>query len=270
MSSVSYFMESPEETERLESKTDTAIVLKQARWAGLHPGMSVIDVGCGPGKTSSALIEAVRPGGRVVGIDASHERLEYARQKYAKEDLSFSQQNALEDLSGLGTFDFVWCRFFLEYHRESADQLYANLDRLVRPGGILCLIDLDYNCMTHFGLPPRLERAIHSIIDSLGKSSDFDPFAGRRIYTRMFDMGYSELDVKVSAHHLIFGALEEEDRNNWEYKLKAVARQTGSSFSEYPGGYEELAEEFRTFFEDPRRFTYTPMILCRGRKPLMK
>jgi len=270
MNSLSYFMESSEETSRLDSKADTAVVLSQARWAGLHPGMSVVDVGCGPGKTSAALIEAVRPGGRVVGLDASAERLEYARRQYSTDGLTFTRHDALEDLSELGVFDFVWCRFFLEYHRESADRLYANLDRLVRPGGILCLIDLDYNCMTHFGLPARLEKAIHRIIDCLGQNSDFDPFAGRRIYTRMFDMGYTELDVQVSAHHLIFGTLEEGDRRNWEQKLKAVARQTSSAFSDYPGGYEEFADEFREFFEGPRRFTYTPMVLCRGRKPLVK
>lgn len=270
MNTISYFMECPEETSRLDSKTDTATVLSQARWAGLHPGMSVIDVGCGPGKTSAALNEAVRPGGRVVGIDGSPERLGHARRQYETDGLSFYQHNALEDLSELGEFDFVWCRFFLEYHREGADRLYANLDRLVRPGGILCLIDLDYNCMTHFGLPKRLETAIHGIIDCLGRNSNFDPFAGRRIYTRMFDMGYTELDVQVSAHHLIFGALEEGNRRNWEQKLKAVARQTTSAFSDYPGGYDEFADEFLQFFEGPRRFTYTPMIHCRGRKPLMK
>ncbi len=270
MTPQAYFMESSEETFRLDNKTDMTTVLSQARWAGLHPGMSVADVGCGPGKTSAALLEAVIPGGRVVGIDASTERLDFARGQYGSEGLQFYQGDALNNLDELGTFDFVWCRFFLEYHRESADKLYANLDRLVRPGGILCLIDLDYNCMTHFGLPPRLEATIHQIVGGVANETDFDPFAGRRIYTRMYDLGYTELDVQVSAHHLIFGPLAERDRFNWEQKLKAVARQTSFSFENYPGGYDEFAAEFRTFFEDPRRFTYTPMILCRGRKPSMK
>jgi len=270
MTSPIYFMESDEETFRLDNKTDAATVLTQASWAGLHPGMSVADVGCGPGKTSAALLDAVRPGGRVVGIDASHERLEYAQEHYGTEGLEFHHSDALNDLEELGPFDFVWCRFLLEYHRERAGQLYASLDRLVRPGGILCLIDLDYNCLTHFGLPVRLEATIHQIIRGLERKTDFDPFAGRRIYTQLYDMGYQELDVQVSAHHLIFGPLEERDRHNWEQKLKAVARQASFTFDSYPGGYEEFAAEFRTFFEDPRRFTYTPLILCRGRKPSVK
>jgi len=33
------------------------------------------------------------------------------------------------------------------------------------------------------------------------------------------------------------------------------------------GSYEEFKSEFIKFFRDPRRFTYTPIVLARGRKP---
>ncbi len=36
---------------------------------------------------------------------------------------------------------------------------------------------------------------------------------------------------------------------------------------DYPGGYRGFFSDFDAFFNDPRRFTYTPMILCKGRKP---
>ena len=29
---------------------------------------------------------------------------------------------------------------------------------VLKPGAILCLIDLDYNCLTHFEMPERLEK----------------------------------------------------------------------------------------------------------------
>jgi hypothetical protein len=47
-----------------------------------------------------------------------------------------------------------------------------------------------------------------------------------------------------------------------------AAQNSGYGFEGYPGGYGEFLEEFRTFFADPRRFTYTPVICCRGQKPL--
>jgi SAM-dependent methyltransferase len=267
MSSKSYFMESKEEAFRLDYKTDPSSVINQARWAGLHPGMRVVDIGCGPGKTSSCLLSAVEPGGSVVGVDASEDRLAFAKANYATDGLEFVCHDALEGLSTLGQFDFVWCRFLFEYHRERFADLLSTLDSLVCPGGIICVADLDYNCLSHFGLPERLEKTIQSIVEGLQKTTDFDPYAGRKLYSSLYDLGYTELDVQVSAHHLIFGSLDDKDHHNWEQKLKTAASQVPCAFELYEGGYEEFTEEFRDFFKDPRRFTYTPLIICRGRKP---
>ena len=38
-------------------------------------------------------------------------------------------------------------------------------------------------------------------------------------------------------------------------------------FDDYPGGSDGFIKDFNEFFHDPRRFTYTPLILCTGRKP---
>ena len=42
-----YLMESEAEAIRLDVKTDGRAVERQARWAGLKPGMRVADLGCG-------------------------------------------------------------------------------------------------------------------------------------------------------------------------------------------------------------------------------
>ena len=50
-------------------------------------------------------------------------------------------------------------------------------------------------------------------------------------------------------------------------RVKASIKNSGYQFREYEGGYEEFFEEFKRFFNEPRRFTYTPLISCRGYKP---
>ena len=70
MSNINYLMENDEEAIRLDLKTDISAVEQQALWAGLKPGMRVADIGCGPGKITSALYNMVLPGGSAVGIDA--------------------------------------------------------------------------------------------------------------------------------------------------------------------------------------------------------
>jgi SAM-dependent methyltransferase len=264
---LEYLMEDPLEIERLERKTAPAAVLMQAHWAGLSAGMRVADIGCGPGLTSCILAGAVQPGGQVVGIDFSAERIQHARNRYQQEGLAFQQQDFFGDLTSLGSFDFVWARFVFEFHRSRAKELVANLNRLVRPGGILCLIDLDNNCLSHDGLPARLNETIQDVVSGLESKADFDPHAGRRLYGHLFELDYQEIRLDMTSHHLIYGDLNEVEGYNWERKMMVAARRSGCDFARYRGGFNEFAVEFAASFQNPRRFTYTPLISCCGRKP---
>ncbi|MDT8443336.1 MAG: methyltransferase domain-containing protein [Desulfuromonadales bacterium] len=264
---LEYLMEDPQEIERLERKTDPQEVLAQARWAGLSEGMRVADIGCGPGLTSSILLHAVQPGGQVVGVDCSAERILHAQTRYQRQGLLFQQENFFGDLSSLGSFDFVWARFVLEFHRSRATQLVANLNQLVRPAGVLCLIDLDYNCLSHAGLPDRVDETIREVVSDLEKNADFDPYAGRRLYGHLFNLGYQDIRVEMTSHHLIYGELDEAERYNWERKVLVAARRSNCGFSRYQGDFDSFAREFTAAFQNPCRFTYTPLISCCGRKP---
>lgn len=265
--SEGYLMESEEESLRLDMKTFDDVTERQARWAGLDAGMRVVDVGSGPGKTTAKLAQLAQPGGAAVGVDLSGQRVAFAREHYGNDITSFAQQDLLQPLGELGQFDFAWIRFLLEYHRANSFQIVKNVSEILKPGGILCLIDLDYNCLSHYGQSPRMDRAIKAVMGRLEEHDDFDPYMGRKLYSFLYDLGYRDIEVKLEAHHLIFGQLNRTDDFNWTKKVEVAAQNSGYDFEEYPGGYQEFLSEYRTFFTDPRRFTYTPMICCRGRKP---
>lgn len=263
----SYIMEHDDEAVRLDMKTDSARLARQALWAGIRPGMRVADIGCGSGKTTAYLHQLIQPGGSIVGVDGSESRINHATERYGSDGVEFIRGNFYEPLDGLGEFDFIWVRFVLEYHRAGCRDIVRNLTGLLRPGGILCLIDLDYNCLSHFGLSPRLEKTISGIMETLERDHDFDPYLGRKLYSFLYDLDFREIAVDVGMHHLIYGPLDQVDEYNWTKKVEVAARNSGYGFDEYPGGYDEFVEEFKTFFADPRRFTYTPVISCRGIKP---
>ncbi len=42
---------------------------------------------------------------------------------------------------------------------------------------------------------------------------------------------------------------------------------TAVCYETYPGGYEGFFRDSHTFFHNPRRFTYTPLIMCKGMRP---
>ena len=263
-----YLMEDSEETIRLDLKTRAEVVENQALRAGIKPGMRVADLGYGSGKTSFHLHNLVQPNGEVVGVDIAEERIKYAKKHYNKKGIEYIRRDIRDPLDDLGMFDFIWVRFVLEYYRSDSFNIVKNISSILKPGGIICLIDLDYNCLNHFGLSNRLKETIYGLTKAMEQNADFDPYVGIKLYSYLYDLGYQNIDVSMSPHHLIFGKLSERDAFNWTKKLEVAVKKLGYDFKEYKGGYKEFFEEFKQFFFDPRRFTYTPLISVRGRKAL--
>lgn len=267
MPNKTYLMENKDEIKRLEIKTDSQSVKEQALWAGLKPGMKIADIGCGTGKTTSILYNLAQPGGKAIGFDISEERINFARENYGKKDLEFEIFDILKPFPENYKFDFVWIRFILEYFKKEAFSIVKNISKILNPGGILCLIDLDHNCLNHYPLSERLERTLFNAMRILEEKANFDPYMGRKLYSFLYDLGFEDIDVKVQAHHLIFGEIQEKDAFNWLKKIEVLAKKVNFNFDEYEDGFKGFLREFKDFFLNPRRFTYTPIILCKGRKP---
>jgi len=265
MSESNYLMESSEEFVRLDKKTNTAVVEKQARWAGLTSGMRVADLGCGSGKTTATLHQLAQPGGQTVGVDISKERIDYAVKNYGGEDLEFICLDVRDSLDTLGSFDFIWVRFLLEYYRVESFDLVRNIIKSLKLGGQLCLVDLDHNCLSHYGASPRLERTVSNLMKDLQNKANFDPYVGRKLYSFLYDLGFQDIRVDVAGHHVIYGELQDNDAFNWLKKVEIAPRKIGYQFDEYKGGYDEFLDEFKAYFNDPRRFVYSPIICCTGR-----
>ena len=264
-----YLMENREEATRLEIKTDPAAVKKQAQWCGIKPGMRIMDAGCGPGKTTSILHKMIQPGGTIVGVDYSENRINYAREYYSHlPGIEFQVHDLRNPLNGLGQFDLIWVRFVLQHDLAESPDIIKNLTACLKPEGYLCLLDLDYNCLNHYELPEKAEDILFQLMDELEKTFNFDAYAGRKLYAYLYDMGYRDIAVELIAHHLFYGEMSQEDKFNWRKKFEVVIVKVKDIFHNYPGGMEAFQTEFFRFFNDPRRFTYTPMILCKGKKPL--
>lgn len=260
-----YIMEHCEEAERLKRKTRRERVTEQAYWAGLRPGMRVLDAGCGSGITTAIFEELVSPAGRAIGIDGSPERVAWAQSSYPH--IEFTVRDFYENLEDLGRFDFIWIRFVLEYHRRNAGEIIRRLSQLLTPEGILCAGDLDYNCLNHFPMDPELEAALKGLVAYLEREADWDPFAGRKLYTYFYDLGFRDIDLRIDAHHLMPGAMNSDDEYNWISKLKVAVKNSGYPFPELEGGFDEFLARSQRLFADPRRFTYTPLIIARGVRP---
>lgn len=265
-----YLMEGKEEIFRLDIKTDPDAVRQEALWCGLKPGMRVLDAGCGPGKTSSLLHDMIQPGGSLLGVDYAETRIAHARNSYGgRPGLDFEVHDLRKPLCLTGQFDLIWVRFVLEYNLMERYDIVKNLTTCLKPDGYLCLMDLDHNCLNQYEMPPPMENLLFQLMATLQANHNFDPYAGRKLYAALYDLGYRNIEMHLIGHHLIFGKARASDVFNWTKKMEMATDKLRTLFAHYPGGHKAFSEDFNAFFLDPRRFIYTPMILCKGMKPVI-
>jgi SAM-dependent methyltransferase len=264
-----YLMESDEEALRLDIKTDPLATRKQALWCGFKPGMRILDGGCGSGRTTAIFYEMIQPGGSVVGVDFSEARILYAREHYGnKEGIKFYRHDLRDSMESLGQFDLVWIRFVLEYYRNGALEIVKNVINSIKPGGYLCLLDLDYNCLSHYELPEAIASILPKIMAAADEQYNFDTFVGRKLYSFLYDMGFENIEMELMAHNLIYGEIKDKEKFNLTKKIEIAAKRVGALVESYPGGYNQFYSDLTRYLVDPRRFTYTPLLLCKGTRPL--
>lgn len=111
--------------------------------AGLEPGMSVLDAGCGAGDVSLLAARLVGPTGRVLGIDRSEDGIALARRRAAAlgyEHVTFRS----DDLAAVtvdAPVDAVIGRLVLMYFPDPSSVL-RRLASLVRPGGLVAFQEI--------------------------------------------------------------------------------------------------------------------------------
>jgi ubiquinone/menaquinone biosynthesis C-methylase UbiE len=265
---MKYLMESEDEITRLELKTDVEEVRKQAMWCGVKPGLRILDLGCGTGKTTEILFDLIQPGGSITGVDSSEERINYAREHHGgKAGIEFCVCDLQNPPQDLGQFDIIWVRFVLEYFRAESLDIVKTLKQNLKPGGYLCLLDLDHNCLNHYGLSENTEKILYELMERLDREYNFDTYAGRKLYSYLYDNGYEDIEVDLMPHHLIYGEVKDTDAFNWIKKAEMASTTLSDLFEKYNGGYESFYKDFKKYFYDPRRFIYTSLILCKGRRP---
>ena len=131
-----------------------ALLLGEAR-----PGERVLDLGCGAGHFTAAL---VRHGCTVIGTDIAERALERARETSPGADLRPMSPDGDLPLAH-GEVDLVWCSEVIE-HVPDVGALLTEVRRVLRPGGRLLLTTPAHG---------RLRRVL---LAALRFDAHFDPF----------------------------------------------------------------------------------------------
>jgi demethylmenaquinone methyltransferase/2-methoxy-6-polyprenyl-1,4-benzoquinol methylase len=108
------------------------------REAGLRPGMEALDVACGTGAVTRAIVEILGDGGRVCGVDPVENMLAEARKRVPAQ-FHLGQAEALPFPDR--TFDFLSMGYALR-HVADLNHTFAEYHRVLRPGGRLLILEI--------------------------------------------------------------------------------------------------------------------------------
>ena len=166
----------------------------------LRPGMSLLDVGCGPGTVTQGLAKVVAPA-RVVGCDLETGMIERARalaDEAGAGNLSFRTGDILDLPFEDGQFDIVFSAAVTEHLTNPIDAV-KELARVVSSGGLVAITRTDWTGPLMSPDCTAMER-FFELLEAGFRTQGGTMNGGRhiRVYTRQAGLE----DVEYFAQHI--------------------------------------------------------------------
>lgn len=172
----------------------TARVLNDA---GLKPGMTCLDLGCGGGDVTLELARMVGPQGKVIGVDADRVKLDLASQDAHRRGLENVEFRAgeIDEWNEHSAYDLIYCRFVLT-HVSNPARVLERILHAVRPGGAVVVEDIEFQ--GHFCYPScrafdeymRLYRTVVSLRRG-------DAEIGPKLYSMLLNAGLQSPTIRL-------------------------------------------------------------------------
>jgi ubiquinone/menaquinone biosynthesis C-methylase UbiE len=253
-------------------------VLRSHRWrtarnsaayllGGLHGGLDLLDVGCGPGTLTAELAALVAPG-RTVGIDASPDIIDAARREAVTRGVTV--EYAVGDAYGLDmadrSFDVVHAHQLLQHLSDPVAAL-REFGRVCRPMGVVAVRDADYAAMCWYPADPLLDRWME-LYQAAARANRGEPDAGRRLLAWAHAAGFSDVTPSGS----VWCYSSPEDRAWWgdlwsdRITVSALARQLVDSGLSTPEELASIGAAWRAWAAHPDGWFLVPHgeVLCRS------
>jgi ubiquinone/menaquinone biosynthesis C-methylase UbiE len=189
-----------EEMERLNTQAEefSDFVSEALRKLNVCSGMTVADIGCGTGYVSMMMSNLVGLNGKVVGLDANFNALEYCKRladKNKKKNLEFVIGDAQQMEFLPAIFDAVYSRFLLQHLKEPKKCLHEMI-RITKPNGLVMTEDCDLRLWMVEPQDKYIEE-LWTWYEFIVRQKGSDPTIGIKLYNMFVNEG---LQPKVEVY----------------------------------------------------------------------
>ncbi len=231
---------------------------------GLADGACILDLGCGPGFVTEALLSEF-PASTVVAVDLDQTMSDLVTARLGGQNagrLAVINSSALHvDLED-ECIDFALARFVFQ-HLAAPDLAAAEVFRLVRPDGRFAVVEVDEAIGGIVDPAMPALQAIGPKIAQVQANRGGNRFVGRRLWPLLEQAGFEELSVDPILIH--------SDEIGLEPFLPQLDPERYRPFVALDGLTEQdlqrYREDFERFLSAPHPYVAHLLLIVSGRKP---
>lgn len=219
----------------------------------LRPGLSLLDVGSGPGTITADLARIVAPG-LVTALEATPEALDLTRGEINQQGLA-SVDFVVGDVHALPyddeSFDVVHTHQVL-HHVADPVQALAEMRRVCRPVGLIAARETDYHGFAWWPLLPELDEWM-ALYQQIARANGGEPDAGRRLLS--WAQGAGLTDITATSSTWCFATAEDRAwwGGSWAERIRhsAIADQALASGLATSDDLDRIARGWLRWAEAP-------------------
>ena len=230
---------------------------------GLRDGMSILEVGSGPGFITELLLRTL-PHCSVTAVELDPEMMDVACERLGHDErVELVHASILNTDLPHAAFDFALARLVLQ-HLAAPDLALLEILRVLKPGGMLAVFDID-DAIGGLVSPhmPAFD-TIAQRVREVQASRSGDREIGRKLWRLLSAAGYTDVGLEVLVFH--------SDELGLAPFLAQYRPERYQLFVASGGVTEEELEAYRLAYEEfvksTDAFIFQLMLLAHGRKPL--